>query len=228
MSVTAFVGTVGSFASVIGLSIQVFEKCKDKVGDNSEAERMGLFVALTDITKTWKKIHNHYHIFDQDVRRMSRSLSDGKDGIKTARDLSDADMTALFRSCPQISNSAPRFEATLESLFAEPRRIIATTNEIVADAVGDIRNSLGLDVSQKASQIHQAQINAIESHSHVCEFFNQVAPLVRRSSWNVEEKGRFLEVFERFPEDSSQVIQDCDLILLNTIDLFATISNDLM
>ena len=226
-AVGAFLGVMGNFASVIGLSMQIYDKVA-KDSQDSKDQHLGIYIALTDITKTWKSIHNEYHVISPEVRNLSKQLSDGRGGIKSARQIADDDFIALFKNSTQISQQARGFNNKLEIYFSEPKNKVETNRQTVSESINEIREALGLSVSTSAAKIHSAQLSAMESHLHVCQFFDQLAPLLRKSSWTQEEKDGLLDLFRNLPGDFDSVIVDCDIVLLNVIDLYKYISSDLL
>ena len=225
--VESFVGVLGSFASIIGLSVQLYDRARTG-SESLDNERLGLFVALTDITKTWKSIHNEYHVLSPGIREIAKRLSDGRGGIKDPDDIAPAELVATFKQSTLLNQRARHFKPRLEVFFQEPRNRIERDSQVVNQLVMEIRNSLELSVAQSASKIHQSQLSALEAHDNVCQFFDVVAPLLRQSSWKPEERAVVLDKFLNLPDDFDSVILDCDIVLLNVIDLYEYISRDLL
>lgn len=226
-AVESFISVFGSFASLIGLSFQLYDKAKAGVTSRDD-ERLGLFVALTDVSKTWKSIHNDYHMLAPNIRDLAKNLSDGRGGVKSASQISDADLLALFRSSTQIVQQARNFRARLEVYFSEPRTRTVRNPAEISTAVSAIRSAIDLNVALAASKVHQAQSSAITAHDSVCDFFDIISPLLRKSGWKPDEKELVLDKFLNLPNDFDSVILDCDVVLLNVIDLYEYISKDLL
>lgn len=225
--VESFVGVIGSVASMIGLSVQLYDRAKTG-SKSSDDELVGIFVALTDVTKTWKSIHNEYHVLAPDIRKISKSLSDGHGGVKSVDDILEKELIKTFRDAAQIAKQAKSFSSKLDVYFQEPARVIEHDPQKVKKAITEIRDAINLNVSQAAHKIHQSQLSALEAHANVCEFLDVLAPLLRRSSWTLEERGIVLDKFLNFPGDFESVILDCDMVLLNTITLYEYVSSDLL
>lgn len=227
MPVAEFVGVIGSFASMIGLSVQLFDRAKKGPGGKDD-ERVGLYVALTDVTRTWKMIHNHYHVLSPEIRGLARNLSDGKGNIKEARYISDGELYNLFRNSPQLVQQSKGFKSKLEVYFSEPRTKIELDPAKVDATIREIRQALDLGTSQAAANVQQAQRSAIQAHDSVCTFLDTLAPLLRRASWGPAEKEAIIDGFLNVPSDFDSVILDCDIVLLNVIDLYEYVSRDLL
>ncbi|PTW43917.1 hypothetical protein [Rhodovulum kholense] len=225
--VESFVSAIGSFASIIGLSVQIYDRSSGR-SEELQDQRLGLYVALTDVSKTWKTIHNRYHVLSPEVRKISSQLADGNGGLVDAKEIPDKRLVSMFRGAPHLMQNAKNFEQSMEVYFREPRRKIERDPSIIDAAIKEIRDGLGLKVSIAAESIHRAQISALEAHANVCGFFNQVGPIMRRASWSDQDRQTVLNEFLNFPDDFDSVILDCDVVLLNVIELFEYISADLL
>lgn len=227
MAIEGFVSLLGSFASLIGLSVQLYDRTNQNSSSNDK-KRLGIFISLTDITSTWKRIHNEYHNMNPEINALVIKLSDGNGGFKSGSDLSEKEVEKLFKQSNQISLKSLKFRSNMEIYFDDPKGRLAIDKEDVRKNIRLIRDKLGLNVSQSVDLIHQNQINAIEAHESVCEFFDVLAPRLRMSSWSASDRDIVLNSFVNFPRDFNYVIMYCDVILLRVIDLYEFVAKDII
>ncbi|MDP9838116.1 putative DNA-binding WGR domain protein [Neorhizobium huautlense] len=220
MPVLEILGAFGSIASLVGLGRDVYISNNEQ--NDKSNKYLTLYIAFTELTSAWKKVHHTYHSNMKDFEVIRRMLFAENGCPRRPDEIAPAKLRQIFREQPNISRSLPSFERDIDHhlvLINNNIDLKSNQSEIIKSL-----NGINKNVIKILSDIRYYEDKFFIRNKSACEYINKIHPLLRQETWSPPTAVKIIQGFEIFFEDQQDCIMQADLILLRTIDVFDAIS----
>lgn len=216
---------LASIATILGFSMQVYDKISDKRSDKEEYNDKIILLFLKELSvksKAIKEIHQKYHSLNSDMRPVATFLSNpyiyGRIEIKH-KQLRKELKEALQR--PSASMAQNHLSAELESNFVE-LRINSKDQDVL---LGKINSLNDCEIKAPLRKIVTTQIHIEALHNNFCQIMQKVGTF-NRGDWGESEFSYILTNNKIFTSDFYQIIDYADGILMGYLDIYHYLSNN--
>lgn len=215
---------LAGIATILGFSMQVYDKYSDKGLNREEAKDKMTLLFLKELSvksKAIKEIHQRYHSLNYDMRAVATFLSNpytyGKIEIKQ-KDLRRELKISL--QSPTASVAQDHLSAQLKSSFEE-LKINSKDKEVLLGKVNSLDDS---EIKAPLRKIVETQINIETLHNHFCEIMQKVGEF-HRGDWGESEFSFIFMNHKVFTTEYYQIIDCADIILMGYLDIYHYVSN---
>lgn len=211
-----FLSVMGSMASLIGLSIQVYERFSEK-NPSQLGQYMGVLIIITDTAECWKDIHHRYQALSSDLDAIYRNLieTDGRNvKAKQLAEIAPNKIRNIFES-EHLQEAVYSFSTDLSASFGPLRIASALSRADEEKLLNEIKNFGRNDLTWRVQQINSLQKETVKIHDHVCEFFTDVQKMLEIPSWGEEQISYILRNRAYFHTRFDKNIKNADTALLH-------------
>ncbi|HFG2026109.1 TPA: hypothetical protein ACGF6J_003621 [Vibrio cholerae] len=220
--------TVGSFASIIGLSVQLIDKYRNKYPDEF-GEAFAALKALSVTGQTWKEIHTKYHAIERNVGIVLSPLERINDG---RRELIPKEQVSPYH-LRQAFNDA-NWQNYIESHETEIKPFIDTLKHASSKAEKSADNILQalreqghFNTAEKISALVINQSKIVELNSEFNAFLKCLKDELKNENWSQEQVELVLRNRELLRTRIPMVIGSTDRALMAILDLYNEIINEI-
>ena len=217
----------GSLASLIGLSIQIYDLLAKRLSSR-EGERIALFIAMTETTATWKRLHNQYHSILSDVIEIKSYLTAQDGSILPVGRIPESDLRLKFRNSTNILREYRSFRFQTDDALSECKTNMNQDPSSEAAHLRLLNSRLGSKASALVRQIRLNERVAFDCNDEVCSFIDMLQPLMRQGSWSTSERDMVVGQYEFFYDNTQAFVLHCDKVMLSLIDLYQIILDDII
>lgn len=216
--------TVGSVASILGLSLSAYDKFIAKNGNSPLSQYMGLFVEISPYTEAWKNIHKEYHVLMGDINNLYSLVThyEGRNELeKSADNIRTADIRAAIRG-GTLTLAVTDFKARLEIDFS----IIAGATGIKSpDALEELKVKAP-SLFRLLKSVMQSSEATTRAHLTFCNFLETIRPNVEDDRIDPECVKFIISQRRVLSSIFSSVIKETDQAIIAMLNMYIIITNE--
>lgn len=218
---------LASIASLIGLSMQVYDALAAKFTDDA-GKYLSLFVVLTDTAQCWKQIHHKYQSLSNDMQALQRNifLSDGLNvRTKHVSDIAPNQIRSIFES-GALSDALASFEQELEPYLAPLSTAAALTEQQKSAYFRNIAKFGRGDLSLCMQAIVSAQNDTVMNHAIFCQFLQEIELLLQKDDWGHDEIKAVLKKKQIIKTLFDKNIKNADTALIQFLTIAKIVADE--
>jgi hypothetical protein len=212
---------IGSFASIIGLSIKLMDDFEREHPD-SIGKAMGALKALSVTGKTWKDIHAKYHAVERIAPKVLAALETTEEGQRVSKSLAKINSNDL-----RLAFDEPSWAMVLEDLEndLEPSidTLIHANNKAKSEKIkilSNLRDSGHVETAERIQRIVNAQEKIVNIHQDFILLLKKLKSFVEEDSWEKDQIEYVLKHRSFFRVKLSSLIGSTDTALMAILDLY--------
>lgn len=219
--------TVASFASIIGLSMQLVDKYKDKYPEEV-SEAMSALKAMSVTGQTWKEVHTKYHAIERNINTVLSPLEEISNGARRTLPANQVNAHLLRQSFYDAN-----WQNYIESHEAEIKPFIDTLNHAASKAaksgdqvLSDLRDKGAFQIAEKISVLVINQAKIVELHREFVSFLRNVKSELSNETWGEQQVELVLQNRELLRTRLPMIIGNTDRALMAILDLYNEIISE--
>lgn len=219
--------TVSSFASIIGLSMQLVDKYKDKYPEEV-SDAMSALKAISVTGQTWKEVHTKYHAIERNISTILSPIEEISNGARKTLP-KDQVNPYLLRQAFFDAN----WQNYIESHEAEIKPFIDTLSHAANKAsqsgdqvLSELREKGAFKVSEKISVLVINQEKIVELHREFVGFLKVIKYELKNETWGGQQVEIVLQNRELLRTRLPMVVGNTDRALMAILDLYNEIINE--
>lgn len=219
--------TVASFASIIGLSMQIVDKYKDKYPDDVN-EALAALKALSVTGQTWKEIHTKYHAIERNVSIVISPLEEINNGSRRILPKEQINAYALRQSFQDanwqnyIESHETEVKPFIDTLKHASNKAEKSSDEVLMK----LREQGDFNIAEKISVIVINQAKIVELHNEFVTFLRNLKLELKNENWNQQQVELVLQNRELLRTRLPMIIGNTDRALMAILDLYNEIINE--
>jgi len=208
---------VGSAASIVGLSIQIYDKFSTGASAK-DTQYLALFLMTSDLTSSWKKAHHKYHSNFRALDLLRRSLIEETGSTLSISRIAPDLLREKFRNSA-AATTFPTFERDIDYALRKVKGSLVSNSSELKQALSDV-SKVSRRLADALSDIRHNEDEFFRRNASVVKYINIVAPALRLQAWNQSTIKPIVTGFENFYDDQNSCIMLADEILLTSISIF--------
>ncbi len=220
-------GIIGAIASLLGLSLQVYESfIKKNKGDLGEY--MGAIIALTETVQCWKEIHHSYQslAFEIDAIRPQLYTTAGKVSIvKSPGDLAPNDLRSMFAS-GMMTDAVHFYRNKLEGAVTPLRNAANLDSNSQKQMLQKVSSVGNANLVTHVTNIVTAENGTIVLHDNFCNFLDTIQNNMQKSQWDINDSKFILDNADTIGVKYDQVVKYADIALISFLSLIEMLADE--
>ena len=215
--------TVASFASIIGLSMQLVDKYPEDVN-----EAMSALKAMSVTGQTWKEVHTRYHAIERNINTVLSPIEEISNGVRRTLPTNQVNAHLLRQSFFDAN-----WQNYIESHEAEIKPFIDTLNHAANKAaqsseqvLSDLRDKGALKIAEKISVLVINQEKIVELHREFVGFLRNIKNELSNETWGEQQIELVLQNRELLRTRLPMIIGNTDRALMAILDLYNEIISE--
>lgn len=215
---------LASFATIIGVSIQIAEKYAEEHPGPAGAQ-LGALKALAVTGKTWKQIHSKYHSVDRNAYKILSKLERSVDGrIETLtpdritpRELQDAFEDLNWQN--YLDGLERQLKPSIDSIAFAVEKSQGKSEK----ALTGLRSSGNYEIAESIQTILLSQENILRTHKEFVHFLKVISEAIGEGSFDQASVKFVLKNRALLQTKLPALIGDTDNALMAILDIYNSI-----
>ena len=210
-----------SVASIIGLSLQVYEKFALKHGGDL-GRSIGALKVLSEVARPWKTMHQNYHPLSEQLAGVIQVISEYRQGFERDRkitDISGTELENLFSS-GLLGNAVYNFKNKTQASVKTLQHIYDQAEANKNAELQKIRSAGKMELAENLEQILISQENLLSTHNDFITFLDKIREYKERGNWQDSQKQFILQHKPLLQRRVPDVINDTDRVLMALLEFY--------
>lgn len=220
--------TVASFASIIGLSMQLVDRYKDQYPIEVSGA-MSALKAMSVTGQTWKEVHTKYHAIERNINTVLSPIEEISNGVRRTLPKNEVNFHLLRQSFFDAN-----WQNYIESHEAEIKPFIDTLNHAANKSsqsgdqvLSDLRDKGAFKIAEKISVLVINQAKIVELHREFIGFLRNIKSELNNETWGERQAELVLQNRELLRTRLPMIVGNTDRALMAILDLYNEIISEI-
>ena len=219
--------TIASFASIIGLSMQLVDKYKEKYPEEV-SEALSALKAMSVTGQTWKEVHTKYHAIERNINTVLSPIEEISDGVRKTRPTIEVNAFILRQSFfdanwqNYIESHEDEIKPFIDTLSHAANKAAQSGDQVLLD----LREKGAFKIAEKISVLVINQQKIVELHQEFIGFLRNIKSELKNDRWGIQQVELVVQNRELLRTRLPMIIGNTDRALMVILDLYNEIINE--
>lgn len=220
--------TFSSFASIIGLSLQLVEKYKRQYPEEV-SNALSVLKAMSVTGQTWKEVHTKYHTIERNINVVLSPIQEISNGALKTLPKNEVNFHLLRQSFFD-----PNWQIFIDSHEADIKPYIDTlihadnkASQYGDQVLSDLREKGQFQIAEKISVIVINQSKIVELHREFISFLRIMRSELKNDSWGEQQAELVINNSGLLRTRLPMIIGNTDRVLMAILDLYNLTINEI-